>query len=291
MKGNRKMKAERVLTKNATYQKFEVLKNNRNKRYKYQEFLVEGVRIINKAIKKGWKINSFLYTDEKELSDWAKGIISSTPTEINYILTEALMQELSGKEDTSELIAIFQMPEDNLEQLKLSRNPVIALFDRPSNKGNLGTIIRSCDALGVECLLITGHAVDLYDPDVIVSSMGSFFNLQVVRVPENQKVLDFIKRMKKQYPTFQTIGTTAHKENPIYDLDLSGPVMFMIGNETDGLCNKYKECCDILATIPIVDGSLATSFNVGCAATVMFYEASRQRYLYWGNHDKFIDFT
>lgn len=276
------MKTEKVVTKNATYQKFEVLKSNRNKRYKYQEFLVEGVRNINEAVKKGWNIKSILYVDDINLSDWAKGIISSTSTEINYIISEVLMKELSGKEVTSEIMAIIGMRVDNLDSLVLSNNPMIALFDRPSNKGNLGTIIRSCDALGVECLILTGHAVDLYDTDVVVSSMGSFFNMQIVRVPETQKVLDFIAGMHRRYPTFNTIGTTAHKEHPIYDLDLSGPVLFMIGNETDGLCNTFKDCCDLLATIPMAESSYASSFNVGCAATVMFYEASRQRYLYFG---------
>jgi len=276
------MRTEKVVSKNAAYQKFEVLKSNRNKRYKYQEFLVEGVCNINEAIKNGWNIKSFLYTNEKKLSDWANGIISSTSTEINFILSELLMKELSGKNSTSEIMAIIDMRTDHLEAIKFSNNPMIALFDRPSNKGNLGTIIRSCDSLGVELLIITGHAVDLYDPDVVVSSMGSFFNMQVVRIPETQKVLDFISGMRKRYPTFKTIGTTAHKEHPVFDLDLSGPILFMIGNETDGLCNTFKDCCDILATIPMAKSSFATSFNVGCAATVMFYEASRQRYLYFG---------
>lgn len=276
------MKIEKVLTSNATYQKFEVLKSNRNKRYNYQEFLVEGVRNINEAINKGWNIKSFLYTDETNLSDWAKNVISSTVTEKNYELTEILMDNLSGKEDRSEIMAVIGMRDDNLESLKLSSNPMIALFDRPSNKGNLGTVIRSCDALGVECLLITGHSVDLYDPDVVVASMGSFFNMKVIRVPENKMVLSFIEDMKKRYPTFQTIGSTAHKEHAIYDLDLSVPVMFMIGNETDGLSNTFSESCDILATIPMSASSYATSFNVGCAASIMFYEAVRQRYLYFG---------
>jgi TrmH family RNA methyltransferase len=273
------MKIEKVLTKNSTYQKFEVLKSNRNKRFKYQEFFVEGVRNIDEAIKNGWNIKSFLYSNENKLSEWAKKIINTVLTEINYELTPALMQELSGKVDTSEVMAIIGMRNDDLDAVKLSNNPIIALFDRPSNKGNLGTIIRSCDALGVECLILTGHAVDLYDPDVVISSMGSFFNMQVIRIPENQKILDFITRMKKRFPTFQAIGTTAHKEHPLYELNLSTPVLFMIGNETDGLCNTFKNCCDILTTIPMAETSYATSFNVGCAATVMFYEATRQRNL------------
>ena len=274
------MKVEKINSKNAMYQKFEVLKTNRNKRYKYQEFLVEGVRNINEAVKNKWKVNSFLYSKELPLSDWANDLLRSVETEVNYELSLPLMKEISGKEDTSELLAIIKMNEDQLDELIFSDSPIVALFDRPSNKGNLGTIIRSCDSLGVEALLLTGHAVDLYDQDVIVSSMGSFFNMKVIRVPENQKVFDFLDKMKKNYPTFQTIGTTAHKEHPLYSLDLTRPTMFMIGNETDGLSNAFQEYCDVLGPIPMVETSYASSFNVGCAATVMFYEAYRQRFQY-----------
>lgn len=271
------MTTEKIFSKNAAFQKFEVLKTNRNKRYKYYEFFVEGVRNINEAIKNEWHIGSFLYTKEKPLSNWATEILKSVKTDINYELTASLMADLSNKEDTSELLAIVTMREDSFEQFHFSDNPILALFDRPSNKGNLGTIIRSCDALGIEGLIITGHAVDLYDPEVIVSSMGSFFNVPVIRVSDNNQVDQFITGMKLKYPKFKTIGTTAHKENPIYEVDMTTPVMFMIGNETDGLSRTFKENCDILTTIPMVESSSASSFNVGCAATVMFYEATRQR--------------
>lgn len=271
------MKVEKVFAKNATYQKFEVLKDNRNKRYKYNEFFVEGVRNINEAIKNKWHINSFLYTKETPMSNWATDILNTIKTDINYELTSSLMSDLSSKEDTSELLAIVSMREDSFEQFHLSNNPILALFDRPSNKGNLGTILRSCDALGVEGLIITGHAVDLYDPDVIASSMGSFFKIPVIRITDHQELENFIKDMKGKFPDFETIGTTSHKQYPIYNLDLTTPVMFMIGNETDGLCRAFQDCADVLTTIPMALDSSASSFNVGCAATVMFYEAVRQR--------------
>ena len=271
------MKIERIYSKNAAYQKFEVLKTNRNKRYKYRQFFVEGVRNLNEAVKNGWHICSFLYTREKKLSDWAENMLKSVPAEVDFELTAALMEDLSGKEDTSELMAVVQMREDSFDEIALSENPILALFDRPSNRGNLGTILRSCDALGVEGLILTGHGVDLYDPDVIVSSMGSFFNVPAIRVADNQAMLSFVEDMKRRYPGFLAVGTTAHRQYPIYDLDLSGPVLFLIGNETEGLCRAFKENCDILTTIPMAESSSASSFNVGCAATVMFYEAVRQR--------------
>ena len=181
-----------IYTKNSTYQKFEVLKTNRNKRYRYNEFLVEGVRSLKEAVAKGWKIKHLIYNKEN-LSGWAKDMIRTVPTVENYCLTEELLRELSGKTEGSELMAIIEMREDRLEKVKLSDNPFIVLFDRPSNKGNLGTMIRSCDALGADMLIITGHAVDLYEPDVVVSAMGSFFSLPVVRVADNNLLLEYIE--------------------------------------------------------------------------------------------------
>lgn len=268
---------EKILTKNAAYQKLEVLKTNRNKRYRYGEFFVEGVRNINSAVKNGFQISSFIYTRENPLSSWAQEVLKTVKTDVNLELTGELMKDLSGKEDSSELMAVVKMQPDDFSRLKLSKNPILALFDRPSNRGNLGTIIRSCDALGVEGLIITGHAVDLYDPEVIVSTMGSFFNIPVIRCSDTDSVNAFVSELKGKYEGFKTVGTTAHKQTPVFTLDLKKPLMFMIGNETDGLCRAFKESADVLCTIPMAESSFASSFNVGCAATALFYEAVRQR--------------
>jgi len=169
------------------------------------------------------------------------------------------------------------MRQDATNQIILSDCPIIAIFDRPSNKGNLGTIIRSCDALGVEGLVITGHCVDLYDPDVIVSSMGSFFKVPVIRMPENSTILNWIEELRHTYDKLQVIGTSANADKCLYQLDMTNPVIFLIGNETSGLNNSLKELSDIMTTIPMSASSSASSFNVSCASTVMFYEAARQR--------------
>lgn len=271
-----KDKVVRVVGRDNAFQRFDVLRRNRNKRYKYNEFLVEGVRSLNEAVKKGWRIKSFLYSGD-HLSSWASEMIGRVDTEVNYWLTSELMEELSGKEDTSELMAVIEMREDRLDRVQLSDNPFIVLFDRPSNKGNLGTMIRSCDALGADMLVVTGHGVDLYDPEVVVSAMGSFFNMPVVRVADNAALYDYIRKLREQYPGFTVLGTTAHQEEPVYDMDLRGPVMVMMGNETLGLNRGFKEACDRLCTIPMSEKSYATSFNVSCAASILLYEVTRQR--------------
>lgn len=271
------MKTEKISTRNTMFQKFETLKTNRNKRHKYNEFIVEGVRNINEAIKNNWNIISFVYSFEKTLSSWAKETLKSVETLANYELTNELMASISSKEDTSELIAIINMKDNDLNNIKFSSNPVIALFDRPSKKANLGTVIRSCDALGVEALIITGHSVDEYDPDVISSTMGSFFKVKFVRLEENNEIDNFLNNLKNKYNKLKIVGTTSHSKESIYTIDMKDPVLFLIGNETEGLNKHLIEISDILATIPMVSDSSASSFNVACAASIMFYEASRQR--------------
>ena len=169
---SKRVKTERVYTRSATYQKFEVLKTNRNKRYKYGEFFVEGVRNINNAVENGWEIVSFLYDGDRKLSDWARDKLAAVRTQVNYALRGDLLAALSGKADTSELLAVVKMRDDDFSRIPLSENPLIALFDRPSNHGNLGTILRSCDALGVEGLILTGHGVDLYEGLVLLRAGG-----------------------------------------------------------------------------------------------------------------------
>lgn len=282
------MKVQKILSKDAAYQKLEVLKTNRNKRYRYGEFLVEGVRNINEAVARDWEIVSWVYAARRQLSDWAKNLLHAVPTSVNLELAPALMDEISGKEDASEMLAVVKMKDDAdrdtawfLDALQLSadRPPLLALFDRPSNRGNLGTIIRSLDALGADGLILTGHGVDLYDPDVVVSTMGSFFALPVVRIPRHDALAALFEVIREKWGDLQVLGTTAHARTALWQVDLKKPTVFMIGCETDGLSEGLKPLCTEMITIPMAETSYASSFNVACAATVMFYEAVRQRSL------------
>jgi len=144
----------KIHTKNAAFQKFIVLKTNRNKRHKYGEFFVEGVRNINEAIDSGWQFASFLYSFEKPLSCWAQNILQTVPVDVNYELPLNLMAELSDKEDVSELLAVIKMRESVASTMAIPPAPIFVLFDRPSNKGNLGTVLRSCECFGVSELVI-----------------------------------------------------------------------------------------------------------------------------------------
>lgn len=235
------------------------------------------MRNINEAIKNNWKIDSILFSGERNLSSWATDIIQNIKVEDGiYELTNNLMDDLSDKEDSSELIAIISMKDDCVSRIELSKNPLIVVFDRPSNKGNLGTIIRSCDAFCCDGLIITGHAVDLYDSETIRSTTGSFFKMPIIRMESHKEVLDFVKSLKKKkYQDIQIIGTSAKSVKRIDEQNLQKPTVLIIGNETKGLSEGYKEICDELLTIPI--GGSASSLNVACAISTCLYEIRRQR--------------
>ena len=271
------MKEVRIHANNAQYQKFEVLRSNRNKRFRYGSFLVEGVRNINEAIRNNWVIESFLYSYETALSGWATNLLETVRTQENFALTAPLMTGLSGKTDTSELLAVVKMREEQPDQIPLSENPVLVLFDRPSNKGNLGTLIRSCDALGVDGLIVTGHAVDPYDPETITASMGSFFKVPVIRISNHEDLLAYMNGLKTAYPELSIAGTSAHGEKALFKHDFTKPALIMIGNETEGLSFNLQNKCDLMLTIPMAANSSATSLNVACAASIVFYEIARQR--------------
>ncbi len=257
------------------FQHLEVLSRNRYKRYQHKEILVEGVKPINAAIENKWDILYYVYSDYRELSNWAKKILMNSSAKKHFELPKEYMGEISDKEDSSEIIAILAMPEDDLSQIKLSENPLIAIFDRPSDLGNLGTIIRSCDALQVDVLIITGHCVDLYDPKVIRASIGTIFTLPVIRLESYKQLLPWFSEIKEVHQDFQIVGTSVHTDNLVYETNFNKPTALIIGNETSGMSASYRELSDYIFKIPIF-GS-ASSLNVACASSMVLYEIARQR--------------
>lgn len=269
-------KVKKIYSENSEFQLIEVLKRNREKRNKLKEFFIEGVKSINYAIENNWHINSFIYSNEKPLSEWANNVLKNSNADIHIELPPKLMDKLSDKdEDYSEIVAVAKMPDNDLSRIKIRSDMLVVVFDRPSSHGNLGTLIRSCEALRVDGLIITGHAVDLYDPKTIRASMGTFFAIPTIRLESHNELLPWINDIRNQFNNFRVIGSTSKAQVLIEEVDLTNPMLLLIGNETYGLSNNYKEICDELVKIPMY-GKI-TSFNVACASSIMLYEIDKQR--------------
>ncbi len=264
------MKEVKISKRENTFQHLIVLKTNRTKRFESKEIFVEGVRNINLALKYHWKVKHWIYGKYSKLSDWAKNTINKNQTFENYSFSDELLSEISGKTDTSELMAVFEMKQMKVE-INDKKSPLIVLFDRPSKKGNLGSIIRSADAFGVDGIIVTGHSVDIYDPEVIGASMGSYFTMPIEKIDTNADVIAKFESIKKTYPNLQILATTELGNSNIREIDYNLPTIIMIGNESMGLSKFLLETANIQVKIPMVGE--ASSFNASCAGSIFLYEA------------------
>ncbi|PUA79940.1 TrmH family RNA methyltransferase [Nocardioides currus] len=262
----------KVTTRNARFQQWEALLHNRTKRHRQGELVVQGVRPITLAVEHGWRIRTLISDGRPKLSSWARDLWKSTPAE-QVVMAPELVAELGEKDEPSELLAIVEMPADDLSRLDPAG--VTVVFDRPTQPGNLGTLARSADAFGASSLVVTGHAADPYDPRAVRSSTGSLFALDVVRAPGHAPVVEWARQHG-----CRVVGTDETGSVDVRDADLTGPLVVVVGNETTGMTAGWREACDVLVSIPMA-GS-ASSLNAATAGSIVLEEAFRQRRLVAG---------
>ena len=273
---------ERITARNARFQQWESLLGNRGKRHRAGEFLVQGVRPISLALEYRWPIRALVFDLDRPLSRWAAETLRNSRT-AQYGMAGELIAELGEKDSTPpELIAVVGTASDSLDRLGVPETEKSVapsflglVFDRPTSPGNLGSIIRSADAFGAHGVIVSGHAADPYDPKAVRASTGSLFALPTVRVPGHAQVQDWIDEQRAAGNEIQVVGTDEHGEVDVAEFDLTVPTLLAIGNETNGLSQGWREACDALVRIPI--GGAASSLNAANAASVVLYEAARQR--------------
>jgi tRNA G18 (ribose-2'-O)-methylase SpoU len=261
--------------RNSTFQVLESLRTNRQKRHSTRTFLVEGVVPITRALERGWPVAALASGNPASLSAWARDLLARTDALVHYVLAPDLLASLSGKDDPSEVLALLSMPDDGLDRIPVRSDLLVAVVDRPASPGNLGTLLRSCDALGVHGLIVSGHAADPYDPAAITASRGAIFDVPFARVDSHAAVAAWLARVRSAIGGCQLAGADETADVAIDACDFTGPTAIVFGNEARGLSRAYLELCDTRVRIPMVGA--ATSLNVSVAASIVFYEILRQR--------------
>lgn len=265
----------RVSTRNASFQQWQALLTNRSKRHRTGRFLVQGVRPITVALSHGWPVDAVLYRTGP-LSDWAGQVLRDAGAVPRYELVPELMAELGEKdEQPPELLLVAVIPPDDLDRIPVGPDVLLVVMDRPGSPGNLGSIIRSADALGADGLIVTGHAADLYDPRTVRATTGSLFAVPAVRAAGTGPVAEWADSVRARGVPLTIVGTAEDAMAELADLDLAGPVMLVVGNETCGMSAGWAGLCDTLVRIPMT-GS-ASSLNAAVAGSLALYEARRQR--------------
>lgn len=241
--------------------------------------IVQGVRPITLALDSALSPRAVLISKETGRSHWAERTISAAEAAgaSTFLVDTELMKELGEKDDeTPEVLLIVEIPPDDLSLIPVSSNPLIVALDRPSSPGNVGSIIRSVDALGGHGVVITGHAADPYDPKALRASTGSTLMMPTARLTGPRPALEWVDTLRASGVDMQIVGTDESGEHNVWDVDLTRPTLIVTGNEHSGISSAWKDACDVLTRIPMTGH--ASSLNASNATSMLLYEASRQRH-------------
>jgi len=267
----------RVTSRNARFQQWESLLSNRSKRQRAGEFLVQGVRPISLAARHGWRFRALIHDAERPLSRWAQALLRDVEA-VKVSMAPGLLAELGEKDEGSpELVAVVEMPGDDLDRIQAGSDFLGVLLDRPASPGNTGSIIRSADALGAHGVIVTGHAADVYDPRCVRASTGSLFALPVVRAPGPREAAAWVAAQRARGRPVVLAATDERGDRDVFEFDFTQPVLLLVGTEGTGLSGAWRELSDVVVSIPMAGA--ASSLNAANAAAVLLYEASRQRLL------------
>jgi 23S rRNA (uridine2479-2'-O)-methyltransferase len=266
----------RITARNARFQVLQTLLTNRTKRHRAGEFIVQGVRPINMAIEHGWEIRSLIFDADRALSTWARDLLQHHRHAEHIAMAPELLGELSEKVDgAAEVLAVVAMRPDDLGRIPAAPDFLGLVFDRPTQPGNVGSIIRSADAFGAHGVITTGHAADAYDPKSVRASTGSFFVMPTVRAGSPDEVMAWVQSQRAAGTPITVVATDEHGDADISAFDLTRPTLLLIGNETTGLSQSWRAAADATVSIPMTGA--ASSLNAANAASIVLYEARRQR--------------
>ena len=265
----------RVSSRNARFQQWQALLGNRNKRQRAGEFLVQGVRPISLAARFGWRFRALIHDCERPLSQWAQALLRDAGATLVPMAPDLLAELGEKDEGVPELVAVVEMPADDLGRIEAGDGFLGVVLDRPASPGNVGSIIRSADALGARGVIVTGHAADVYDPRSVRASTGSLFALPVVRAPGPREVADWVAAQRARGCPVVLAAADERGDKDVFDFDFTRPTLLLAGSEGAGLSAAWRELSDVVVRIPMAGA--ASSLNVASATTAVLYEAARQR--------------
>jgi len=235
----------------------------RSVRERERRFLIDGLRDLQRAVASGVDIEAIYFCPDQ----LEPGSISGLGPAIR--VNPPILEKITYRENTEGFVAVAHMRTHELTQLTISENPVILVAASVEKPGNLGAMLRTADAAGVDALLVSKPAVDLYNPNVIRSSTGTVFSVPVA-VAEGPVIRDWLDERG-----ICGIAALPGAPESLYAADLRGPLAFFLGREQDGLSAEWQAAAGVHLAIPM--RGLADSLNVSVTAAILSYEAMRQR--------------
>jgi TrmH family RNA methyltransferase len=232
-------------------------------------FLIEGYREIKRAVEGGIHFESLYTCKELFLGSNEPMLIEQVDVE-TFTLPNHLFEKISYRDRPDGLIGVAHQMQKTLKDLRpKNRVPLYVVAESIEKPGNLGTILRSSDAVGADGVIVCDRCTDIYNPNVVRASVGTLFTLPVIEA----KGSDAYTWLKSH--NIQVVAATPSATDEFTDADLSGPVAIVVGTEQLGLSDLWMKAADIRVQIPM--RGIADSLNVAMATTLLLYESLRQR--------------
>lgn len=238
-----------------------------------QLFVVEGLRELTHCIKSGYEIDSVftISYDDYLINIQVPYLTLSSTMPAVYEVSGKVYEKIAYRGSTEGVIAIVKARQHTLTILEnnATTNPVYVVLESVEKPGNLGAILRSADAAGIDGVIVCDPLTDLYNPNLIRSSIGAIFTVPVA-VCSSEECITFLKEHKIQILTAQL-----QDSNLYYEQDMTKRTAIVMGTESTGLTDTWRKAADAHIRIPML-GKL-DSLNVSVSAAILMYEAVRQR--------------
>ena len=240
------------------------LQQKSQERRKSGLFVVEGRREVERCLRNGYQLDTVFVCDELSGSECLSlsGVrtVSVSPTIYNKV---------AYRGGTEGIIAVVVAKELSLAELQLPDSPLVVVLESVEKPGNLGAVLRSADAAGVDAVIVCDPLTDLYNPNLIRSSTGAFFSVPCVACT-SAECIDFLRQRGIQILTAQLQDSSLY-----YDIDMRRATAIVMGTEATGLTEQWRRAADAHIRIPML--GCIDSLNVSVSAAVLMYEAVRQR--------------
>lgn len=236
-------------------------------RRKQQLFVIEGKKEIGLALEAGYRIGNIFFCDEIISAEEVSTLFSDDKLLIP--VSKDVFDKLAVRENSGGMIAVAEQKLHTFDNITLSKNPLVLVLESVEKPGNLGAILRTADASGVDAVIICDPQTDFYNPNVIRSSIGCIFTKQVAAAT-SEETIAWLKK--------NNIGifcTYLKASKPYHQTDFTKPSAIVMGTEATGLSEVWVKNSDANIIIPM-QGAI-DSMNVSTAAAVVVFEAKRQR--------------
>ena len=244
------------------------LKGKSRERKKTGLFLIEGEREINLALKGGYELESILFNPELFSEEQINEL---TTKQINLIeVSKEVYQKLAYRDTTKGILAVAKSKTHKIGDLNLvSKNPLILVAEAPEKPGNIGALLRTADAANVDAVIIANPKTDLYNPNIIRSSVGCVFT-NTITTGTTSEIIAFLQR--NNIAIFSAI---LQESVSYYTCDFTQSTAIVVGTEATGLSQEWRDKSKKNINIPM-QGEI-DSMNVSVAAGILIFEAKRQR--------------